>query len=144
MTQALSHVNWLAALAASVAHFVLGGIWFAALFGKQYGAALGIADRPPQKSGAIFIIAPFVCGAVTIATTAPLLHALGIMTYGDALTLGLLVRVGCLSAMTLSIAINPPLPRPFAYALINTPMFPAAISLGQLLPSPRRTYPPWS
>ncbi len=123
MTQALSHVNWLAVLAASVAHFVLGGIWFAALFGKQYFAALGIADRPPQKPGVIFIIGPFVCGAVTIAMTAILLHALGVTTYGDALTLGLLVGVGYLSAMTLNIAINPLFPRPFAYALINAPMF---------------------
>lgn len=29
MIDALSHVNWLAVLVASIAHFVLGGIWFA-------------------------------------------------------------------------------------------------------------------
>lgn len=39
MINAISRVNWLAVLAASVAHFVLGGIWFAVLFGRQYAAA---------------------------------------------------------------------------------------------------------
>ena len=123
MTEALSHVNWIAVLAASVAHFILGGIWFAALFGKRYAQVLGIADRPPQKPGAIFMIGPFVCGLVTIATTAVLLRALGITSYGDALALGALVGVGYLSAMTLNIAINPLFPRPFAYTLLNAPMF---------------------
>ena len=123
MTEAILHVNWLAVLAASVAHFVLGGLWFAALFAKPYAQALGIADRAPQKPGAIFMIGPFVCGAITIATTAVLLRALGITTFGDGLALGMLVGVGYLSAMTLNIAINPLFPRPFAYALVNAPMF---------------------
>ena len=123
MIEAFSHVNWLAVLAASVAHFILGGIWFAVLFAKPYARALGIADRPPQKPGAIFMIGPFVCGAVTIATTAVLLRALGITAYGDALALGALVGIGYLAAMTLNIAINPLFPRPFAYALVNAPMF---------------------
>ena len=35
-------MNWLAVLVASIAHFVLGGIWFAGLVGEHYAAALGI------------------------------------------------------------------------------------------------------
>lgn len=123
MLTALSHINWLAVLVAAVAHFMLGGVWFAALFAKPYARALGIADRPPQKPGAIFMIGPFVCGLVTIATTAVLLRALRITGYGEALSLGALVGVGYLATMTLNIAINPLFPRPFAYALINAPMF---------------------
>lgn len=123
MIDALSHVNWLAVLAASVAQFVLGGIWFMVLVGKPYAAALGIEGRPPQKPGALFLVGPFLCGAVIIATTAALLRALGITTYGDALALGAVVALGYLVPMTVTIAINPLFPRPLYYALVNAPFF---------------------
>ncbi|HEY0063301.1 MAG TPA: DUF1761 domain-containing protein [Telluria sp.] len=123
MMQAFTELNWFAILIASVAHFVLGGIWFVALFGKHYAAALGIADRPPQKPGLIFMAGPFVCSAVNIVTTAFLLRALHVDGYGEALTLGAIVAIGYLGAMTVNIAINPLFPRPFYYALINVPMF---------------------
>ena len=123
MVVALSQVNWLAVLLASVAHFVLGGVWFTAFFGKQYAAALGIADRPPERPKPIFLAGPFVCGAVTIITTAVLMRALEITTFADALGLGLVVGLGYLVAMTVNIAINPLFPRPLRYAAINAPMF---------------------
>lgn len=43
MIEALSHLHLLAVLIASIAHFALGAVWFAALFGRQYALALGIA-----------------------------------------------------------------------------------------------------
>ncbi|GJD79923.1 DUF1761 domain-containing protein [Methylobacterium gregans] len=123
MIDALSHVNWLAVLVASVAQFVLGGIWFAGLVAKRYAAALGIADRPRQKPGPLFFGGPLVCGTVIIAATAILLRVLGITTYDRAFALGLLVGLGYLVPMTLTIAINPLFPRPIAYALLNAPFF---------------------
>ena len=123
MTNFFSNFHGLAVLAASIAHFFLGAVWFVALFGKHYAAAMGIADRPPQKPTPLMLAGPFVCSALTIATTSVLMGALGIHSYGDALLLGLVVGVGYLGAMTLNIAINPLFPRPFYYALINVPMF---------------------
>lgn len=123
MLAAFLHINWLAVLVATIAHFILGGVWFAALFGGRYAQALGIADRPPQKPGLIFMVGPLLCGAVTITTTALLLRALAITDYDDALMLGAIVGIGYLGAMTVNIAINPLFPRPFYYALINVPMF---------------------
>ncbi|MEG3123374.1 DUF1761 domain-containing protein [Sphingomonas sp. GB1N7] len=123
MIVAISQMNALAVLAASVAHFVLGGIWFVGIVAKRYPEALGIADRPQVKPGALFLLGPFLCSALTIATTAILFHALGITTYGDALILGGIVGVGYLVPMTLNIAINPLLPRPFYYTLLNAPYF---------------------
>ena len=52
MTAALSHVNWLAVLGVTLAHFVLGGVWYMGLFPKQYRASLGLGDEPAQKPGA--------------------------------------------------------------------------------------------
>jgi hypothetical protein len=122
MTDALSTVNWLAVLLASLAHAVLGGVWFGGIVGRRYAAVLGLADRPP-KPGPLFLAGPLVCGAITVATTAILLRLLGIATTGDALALGALVALGYLVPMTVTIAINPLFPRPFAYALLNAPFF---------------------
>lgn len=123
MNDAFAQLNWIAILAAAVAHFVLGGVWFGALVGRHYQVALGIADRPPQKPTAIFFVGPFLCALVTIVTSAVLIRMLGSIGYGDALALGALVGIGYLGAMTLNIAINPLFPHPFRYALINVPYF---------------------
>lgn len=123
MIDFLSNVNWLAVLVASVVHFILGAIWFVALVGKRYAVVLGIADRPQDKPGLLSLAGPFVCSAVTIATSAILLRALWVTAYGDALVLGAFVGVGYLVPMTINIAINPLFPRPFAYASLNAPFF---------------------
>jgi hypothetical protein len=120
---ALSHVNWLAVLAASIAHFILGGLWFAGLMSRPYATALGIADRPRQTPGPLVLAGPFACSAIMIAATAVLMRALGIMSYADALALGALVGMGFLAPMTVTIAINPLFPRPLHYALVNAPFF---------------------
>lgn len=123
MIDVVSQLNWLAVLAAAIATFVLGGIWFGALMGKQYAVALGIADRPAQKPGALFLIGPFLCSGVTIITSAVILRLLGISSYAPALGLGTLIGVGYLVPMTLNIAINPLFPHPFHYTLLNAPYF---------------------
>jgi hypothetical protein len=40
----MPHVNWLAVLAAGFAAFVVGGIWYSALFAKAWQAAAGLSD----------------------------------------------------------------------------------------------------
>jgi uncharacterized protein DUF1761 len=40
----MPHVNWLAVLAAALASFVLGGLWYSALFAKPWQAAAGLSD----------------------------------------------------------------------------------------------------
>jgi len=123
MIEAFSQVNWVGVLAASIAQFVLGGIWFVGVVAKHYPVSLGIADRPQEKPGTLFLVGPFLCIALTIATTAILLRAFSITTYGEALALGGLVGVGYLLPMTLNIAINPLFPRPFYYTALNAPYF---------------------
>lgn len=123
MIEAFSQANWPGVLAASIAHFVLGGIWFVGVVAKHYPIALGIADQPQEKPGPLFLIGPFLCTTLTIATTAVILRALGITGYGEALALGALVGIGYLLPMTLNIAINPLFPRPFYYTALNAPYF---------------------
>jgi Protein of unknown function (DUF1761) len=40
----MPHVNWLAVLAAALSSFLLGGIWYSALFAKAWQAAAGVSD----------------------------------------------------------------------------------------------------
>jgi hypothetical protein len=121
MIEAFAQVNWLAILTASIAHFVLGGVWFKVLFRDAYAAALSLSDRLQTKPAPSFLIGPFLCGTVNIVTTALLLRALRIATYADALVLGSIVGVSYLAAV--NIAINPLFPQPFRYSLVVAPMF---------------------
>lgn len=123
MLQAISSINWLAVLLASIASFVLGGAWFMGLFPKAYVIALGREALPAQKPGPIFIVGPFVCGVLTTITTAILLGAFGITSMPEALVFGAVIALGYFTPHTANIAINPNFPRPFLYTLINAPYF---------------------
>jgi hypothetical protein len=123
MLNALLSINWLAVLAASVLNFLLGGVWFMFLFKRQYAVALDLEDAPDQKPGLLFIVGPFLCGVVTITTTAFLLRLLSTTDLTDGLILGAVVGLGFIGATTVNIAINPKFPRPFFYSAVNVPYF---------------------
>jgi len=44
MSQAASHINWLAVLVAPLVGFLLGGLWYGPLFGKAWARACGITE----------------------------------------------------------------------------------------------------
>jgi hypothetical protein len=58
----LNSINWLAALAAAVAAFLLGGVWYSpALFGKPWMKASGMTEEKiAQRSMAIVFGVAFV------------------------------------------------------------------------------------
>ena len=45
MEQAIGQINYLAVVAAAVAAFVLGGLWYSLLFGKAWMALTGITEE---------------------------------------------------------------------------------------------------
>ncbi len=114
---------WLGVLVATVASFAIGGVWFAVLFAKPYARALGRENSPPEKPAPIFLIGPFACGLVVAITGAVLLPLLHIDSAGAAAALGALVGLGYLGSTALNVAINPNIPRPLLYALVNVPYF---------------------
>ena len=115
----LSSLPWLGIFLAFAAYFVLGGLWFTLLFKRPYAFSLGKTMDGLQNDAAIFMVGPAVCSLVITLTTAVLMQALGISTYGQALTFALLIGVGYLVANTVNIAINPNMPRPLLYASIS-------------------------
>ena len=48
-------VNWLAVIAAAVSMFVIGGVWYSALFQKQWMAANGFSDEDMKRGSPAMI-----------------------------------------------------------------------------------------
>jgi hypothetical protein len=119
MLNILASINWLSVLAAFVAYFLLGPLWYLGLFAKPYRAALGKENEPAAPPAPIFIIGPAVCSLVITVTCAVLLYVLHIDSYDGALGFALLVGLGYLFANTVNVAINPNIPRPLFYGLIT-------------------------
>ena len=87
-------INWLAVLAATVAAFLLGGLWFSVLFGKQWIAALGKTKEEmgmPGPSMALSFATTFVMAAALamIIVRMPRMSALGAMRFGSAVGIGI-------------------------------------------------------
>jgi hypothetical protein len=117
-------IPWLGVLvAACVASLAMGGVWFAVLFAKPYARALGRENAPPEKLAPIYLIGPFVCSLVAAITGSILLPLLHTDSAGGAAALGALVGLGYLGSTALNVAINPNIPRPLLYALVNVPYF---------------------
>jgi len=119
MLNIFATINWLSVLAAFIAYFLLGPLWYLGLFAKPYRAALGKENEPVAPPAPIFIIGPAVCSLVVTVTCAVLLYALHINSYANALGFALLVGLGYLFANTVNVAINPNIPRPLFYGLIT-------------------------
>lgn len=121
MFNVLTSINWLSVLAAFVAYFLLGALWYLLLFPKPYRASLGKIGEPDagQSQDPLYVVGPAVCALLITITCAVLLYTLRIDTYGNALRFALLVGVGYLFTNTINIAINPNMPRPFFYGLIT-------------------------
>jgi len=64
-------INWLAVLAAAVSSFVLGGVWYAALFGKAHARAAGITEAQQKAANPALIFGgSFVLALIAAATFA--------------------------------------------------------------------------
>ncbi len=65
------HLSWLGILVGALALFILGGIWFTALFGKAYRTELGVPEpkegesgMPPGPQFARALIGQFIAGLI--------------------------------------------------------------------------------
>lgn len=74
-------LNWLAILAAALSSFLLGGVWYAALFAKAHQEAAGLSDAQ-VKSGnpALIFGGSFVLALIASASFAVFLGQVDAMT----------------------------------------------------------------
>lgn len=118
----LAGIDWIAVLLATLALTVMGGLYFGVVVATPYARALG-REGQPAPSGGLTYAGPVVGNLVMTTTTALLTAALGIDSTADALALGAIVGAGYLAPMVFVIAINPNVPRPLLYGVVNAPYF---------------------
>lgn len=92
----LLELNWLAILAATIAGFVIGGLWYGPLFGNAWVAALGKKPEDIQPSPLPFVIS-FLTALITAIVLGLLIQALGITTAFGGLNLGLAIGAGIIA-----------------------------------------------
>ncbi|MFT3726958.1 MAG: DUF1761 domain-containing protein [Terricaulis sp.] len=64
-------VNWLAVVAAALSSFVLGGVWYSALFSKPWMKAAGLTEEQVRAGNPLIIFGgSFVLALITSATFA--------------------------------------------------------------------------
>jgi len=114
-----STLPWIGILLATLANFLLGGLWFTLLFGRVYAAALGRPFDRSARPAPLMIIGPAIWGLVTSAVTAVLMGWLGLSGLAEALAFGLFIGAGYLAATTINTGINPNIPRPLLYGAVS-------------------------
>lgn len=89
----LHSIQWLAVLVATIASFMLGGIWYGPLFGKPWMASVGKAED--ELSGpAVPMTLSFFTALITCIALAILVRELALSGVADGIVVGLFVGVG--------------------------------------------------
>lgn len=119
----MHQVSIIAILAAAVAVMLLGGIWFAWLFARQYAAVLGRTDEPSTAMSPLYFVGPSLCMLVTTVGSAVLMAAQGVSSLAEAARFGAIVGVCFLGTTAMNMAINPNIPRPIVYGVLSAGYF---------------------
>lgn len=99
----LMATNWLAVLCAAAAYWIIGAIWYMALFGKMWAAAIEQHGVKIESGGvAAKMIGNFLCNLIAAAIMARLIGRTGITELSYGLKLGAGVGLG-FSATALTI-----------------------------------------
>lgn len=99
MTLSLESVNWLAVLVAGIATFILGGVWYMALFGKAWQRLHGYSDEKVKQMQAakpppVFFGTMIAAYLLLAAVIAILMATFGITTLSGGLTFGGMLWLG--------------------------------------------------
>lgn len=94
----LAHANYWAILVATLVYFVLGSLWFSALFGKIWSAEVarhGVSIQEPSKSDiGKKMLQTFIGNLLAAMASAYLVFATGCHGWLPGLKLGLLCGIG--------------------------------------------------
>ena len=91
----LNHLNWLAVIVSGIAYWLLGALWFSALFGSTWSAEMqkiGIKIQPPQGGRmAAMYITTLLYNVLAALGVGILQVALGVTSMPSALKVGLVL-----------------------------------------------------
>ena len=74
----MNDLSILGVILASLAFFLIGGLWYTVLFGKMWRAEMGIAEADVGSPQPIMFIGSFICGLVIAITLAFLIKEQGV------------------------------------------------------------------
>lgn len=92
----LAHLNWLAVLAAAVAGFATGAVWYG-VFAKPWMAAAGLTEADIEQKAATYALAAAL-QVVMAAALALVLATAGIATWAGGAALGAVIGLGLVTA----------------------------------------------
>lgn len=104
-TEILPHINWLAVLVAGLAYFMLGAIWYTALFGKKWQSYNNVlmTDANAKKGAVAIMLYSFVLMIVCAFGLALLITRLDVSGWLPGLKIGLITGI-CFSATAVHIS----------------------------------------
>lgn len=92
---AFGDLNWLAVIAAGLAYFIIGALWYTdALMGRQYRTALGIDPDQRGTPEPMPLVINLVAWLVSAVALGLVTAAIGAEGFADGLVLGLVAGVG--------------------------------------------------
>jgi len=107
-----STMKVLPVIAACVAYFALGGLWFAPLFGQQSEKAVGLLRHVRWKPSVVYYIGPLL-GCLAAASANPM-----IVQWAQATTLKEYLLGGLAVGLGYAAVIAPAMPRPALFAAV--------------------------
>ncbi len=120
MNIALTDINWLAVIVATIAYSAFSGIWHKQFaFGKRWENAMGFNRPENWKETTIYFVVPSISCLTTSSVIAILLNLVNVTTFSDALTLGLLSGIGFATAVTFTNAVIPTMKKPLVFGAIT-------------------------
>ena len=93
-------LNWIAILVATLASFMLGGLWYGPLFGKAWLAAIGKTEEEIKAEGgaAQAMGVSFITQLIASTSLAVIFQLIGLEGWDDGALIGLLVGVGFIAS----------------------------------------------
>lgn len=92
----LTNLNWLAVLAAAVAGFATGAVWYG-VFAKPWMAAAGLSDDDIEQKASTYIFAA-VLQVIMAITMAIVIAQTGIASWLSGAVLGFVIGIGLVTA----------------------------------------------
>ena len=92
----LANLNWLAVLAAAVAGFATGAVWYG-VFARPWMAAAGLTDEDIEQKASTYILAG-VLQLVMAVTLAVLVAQTGLTSWLGGAGLGFVIGIGLVTA----------------------------------------------
>jgi len=126
----LSELNYLAILVSGAIYWILGGIWYAAIFSKPYQAALNFSPEvkaQAQKDFPKALAVHFISGLISSVVLAIIVKSAGEDSFVDGMLCGLIMWLGF--ALTINLNYLMFEKRPTPLFLINNGFFLIAFAI---------------